>query len=347
MSDTPITSSRFSAPPVEPTACECSKKFSVDNPEVQDILNIAVRIVELLAKRGLGQEGGQGAAMRASKPGNDTLMQQKVPEKTAQERPLPNTLPVPTGATAATLAAPTTSAVRAPEESVGPAAARLKTAAISSPQAMASVETGKRSSLPAYSLDGPDLPAQKVKAYICDSVDRNWGQIRSSFNFSNDAAGKNEAKAFFMGAASRESGTGETMRTNLITGSDASYSKGPLQTANTAYANNGHPDWHKDSHVPGIEQADLKDSNDLSTAIDMGVRHMCEGAELGKLAGQNSKEAAQLNAMAFHNTGHIEAASKPEWVRDYAGETLKMAAWYSKADRTTDQNVVYTGQLTS
>lgn len=209
----------------------------------------------------------------------------------------------------------------------------------------ASVEQGKRSSLPAYSLDKPNLPAEKVKSYINDSVDRNWDQIRSSFNFSNDAKGKNEAKAFFQGAASRESATGETLRTNLVTGDGSAHSKGPLQTADTAYANNGHPEWNKDSHVPGIKQADLKDSNDLSTAIDMGIRHMSEGAELGKLAGHNSKEQAKLDGMAFHNTGHIDAATQPSWIKDYANETLKMANWYNQGDRTTSKDVVYTGQL--
>jgi hypothetical protein len=208
-----------------------------------------------------------------------------------------------------------------------------------------SVTPGTRSKLPAYSLDNPNLSAEEVKAYINDSVDRNWDQIRSSFNLSDTAADKDSAKAFFLGVASRESGTGDTMKTNLITGVGSSYSKGPLQTADTAYANNGHPEWNQDTHVDGIAQADLSESNDLSTAIDMGVRHMLEGAELGKLAGHQSTADLEIDAMAHHNTGHIEGApSDPEWRATYAGQVMKMAAWYENG-HLEDSQVVYFGQL--
>ena len=207
------------------------------------------------------------------------------------------------------------------------------------------VAPGTRSTLPAYSLDGPNLSADKVKTYISDSVDRNWDQIRSSFNLSDTAEDKDRAKAFFFGVASRESGTGDTMQTSLITGEGSSYSKGPLQTADTAYANNGHPEWDQDTHVPGIVQADLTDSNDLSTSIDMGVRHMLEGAELGKLVGHQSTEDLEIDAMAHHNTGHIEGApSDPEWRATYAGQVMKMAAWYGNG-HLEDSQVVYFGQL--
>lgn len=200
------------------------------------------------------------------------------------------------------------------------------------------------SQFPPRSLDEPDLPAEDVKARINGAVDRHWDQVRSSFNFENSPEGKQKAYAFFQGAASRESGTGDTMRTNLITGEGSSYSKGPLQTADTAYANNGHPDWIKDSHVPGIPQADLSMSNDLDTAISMGIRHMTEGAERAKLEGATSTRDLQMAAMAYHNTGHITAAKNSDWVQSYGNEVLKMADWYENGN-TTNGKVVYTGQL--
>ncbi len=81
--------------------------------------------------------------------------------------------------------------------------------------------TGNRSSV--LQAGASALSKQQVKALLVKEIDSSWGVVQRALGFST----KEQAYAFFLGLASRES----TLNAGLETGDGAAHSYGPIQAA--------------------------------------------------------------------------------------------------------------------
>jgi hypothetical protein len=175
------------------------------------------------------------------------------------------------------------------------------------------------------------LKVSEIKAIIKKQVDEHWDVIRNVCGFKN----KEVAYAFFFGMATRES----TFRAATETGSGAAHAFGPLQTAETAYAN-ADPNYMPEHNVPEMYQYDFTDYNfyDVGISVHMGIRHFLHFARLAQEK-YSGKDIARHGLMGF-NTGWIDGADEA-WIVRYADETAALGAWYLKNNHMSDDEFTW------
>src|SRR5258708_26274498 len=163
------------------------------------------------------------------------------------------------------------------------------------------------------------LPKQLVKALLEKEINNSWGVVKSALGFST----KQKAYAFFLGMASRES----TLNAGLETGSGAGHSYGPIQAAETAYAN-ANPSYTPEHDVPEMTQYAFTPQNfyDPGVATYMGIRHLIHFSRLAKAQGYRGSELLR-HALMGYNTGYIDTTDQ-NWMRQYPDEIGAMAGWY-------------------
>ena len=179
-----------------------------------------------------------------------------------------------------------------------------------------------------------NLTKQQVKLLIEQHVDALWGVIQSKLGFST----KEKAYAFFLGIATRES----TFNAALETGSGPSHSYGPLQVAETAYAN-ANANYAPETDVPEILQYDFRPQNfyDPGIAVHMGIRHLLHFSNQAKAAGYTGSELLR-HALIGYNTGVIEISNQ-DWMRQYSDEIGALAGWYLNTGHLYDTAFSWTG----
>lgn len=177
------------------------------------------------------------------------------------------------------------------------------------------------------------LSKQQVKVLIEQHVNAYWGVIQSTLGFTT----KEKAYAFFLGLATRES----TFQAALETGSGPSNSYGPLQTAQTAYANN--KGWIPEKDVPEIQQYALNKQNfyDVGIAVTMGIRHMLHNARQSKAAGFRGIQFLR-HALIGYNTGFV-TNNNQHWLQQYSDEIGALAGWYLTNNHLYDTAFSWTG----
>ncbi|ADU74842.1 MAG TPA: dockerin [Hungateiclostridium thermocellum] len=175
------------------------------------------------------------------------------------------------------------------------------------------------------------LKVSEVKAIIKKQVDEHWDVIRDVCGFKN----KEVAYAFFFGMATRES----TFRAATETGSGASHAFGPLQTAETAYAN-ANPNYMPEHNVPEMHQYDFTEYNfyDVGISVHMGIRHFLHFARLAKEK-YSGRDIARHGLMGY-NTGWIDGADE-SWIVRYADETAALGAWYLRNNHMSDDEFTW------
>lgn len=175
------------------------------------------------------------------------------------------------------------------------------------------------------------LKVSEIKAIIKQQVDEHWDVIRNVCGFKS----KESAYAFFFGMATRES----TFRAATETGSKASHAFGPLQTAETAYAN-ADPNYMPELNVPEMFQYDFTDYNfyDVGISTHMGIRHFLHFARLAQEK-YSGKDIARHALMGF-NTGWIDGSDEA-WIVRYADETAALGAWYLKNNHMSDDEFTW------
>jgi hypothetical protein len=174
------------------------------------------------------------------------------------------------------------------------------------------------------------ITKQQVKILIEGQVDKNWSVIQSKLGFTT----KQEAYAFFLGFATRES----TLQVVLETGSGPSHSYGPLQAAEPAYINT--KNYAPENDVPEMVQYELTPQNfyDPGIAVHSGIRHFLHFVNQAKAAGYTGTELLR-HALIGYNTGAVNGASA-DWMKQYSDEIGAMAGWYLSTGHLTD--AVYT-----
>lgn len=175
------------------------------------------------------------------------------------------------------------------------------------------------------------LKVSEIKAVIKQQVDEHWGVINSVCGFKS----KESAYAFFFGMATRES----TFRAATETGSAAAHAFGPLQTAETAYAN-ADPNYMPELNVPEMFQYDFTDYNfyDVGISTHMGIRHFLHFARLAQEK-YNGKDIARHGLMGY-NTGWIDGSDEA-WIIKYADETAALGAWYLKNNHMSNDEFTW------
>jgi len=175
------------------------------------------------------------------------------------------------------------------------------------------------------------LKVSEVKAIIKKQVDDHWDVIQSVCGFKN----KEAAYAFFFGMATRES----TFRAGTETGSGAAHAFGPLQTAETAYAN-ANPNYMPEENVPEMTQYDFNDYNfyDVGVSTHMGIRHFLHFARLAQEK-YSGKDVLRHGLMGY-NTGWIDGSDE-SWIRSYADETAALGVWYYKNNHMSDDEFTW------
>ncbi|HEX3030015.1 MAG TPA: dockerin type I repeat-containing protein [Clostridia bacterium] len=170
-----------------------------------------------------------------------------------------------------------------------------------------------------------------TKALIKQQVDEHYDVIASVGGFKS----KEAAYTFFFGMATRES----TFRAATETGSGSAHAFGPLQNAETAYAN-ANPSYMPETNVPEMKQYDFTDYNfyDLGISIHMGIRHLLHFARLAKEK-YSGKDILRHGLMGY-NTGWIDG-SDPSWIADYADETASLAGWYLTNNHMSDDEFTW------
>jgi hypothetical protein len=178
------------------------------------------------------------------------------------------------------------------------------------------------------------LTKQQVKELIVRQVDEHWSLLQSKLGFTS----KDKAYAFFQGMATRES----TLNAGLETGGKASHSYGPLQAAETAYAN-ADPNYMPETDVPEMIQYDFTPENfyDPSIAVHMGIRHLLHFANQAKAAGYSGIELLKY-ALIGYNTGWVKISDQ-NWLREYSDETGALAGWYLSNGHLHDNVFTWTG----
>jgi hypothetical protein len=179
-----------------------------------------------------------------------------------------------------------------------------------------------------------NLTKQQVKTIIEKQVDANWGVIQSTLGFGN----KGQAYAFFLGMATRES----TLNAGLETGSGAAHSYGPLQAAETAYAN-ANPSYTPENDVPQMVQYTFTPQNfyDPGIAVHMGIRHLLHFAHLAKAAGFSGTDFLRYTLIGY-NTGWV-TTSNQSWLQQYSDEIGAIAGWYLTNGHLYDNAFTWTG----
>ncbi|SDS74621.1 Cellulose binding domain-containing protein [Paenibacillaceae bacterium GAS479] len=162
-----------------------------------------------------------------------------------------------------------------------------------------------------------NMTKSQVKGLLISQVDEHWSVIQSKFGFKQ----KVHAYAFFIGQATRES----TLDASLETGVDSAHSYGPLQTAETAFAN-ANPNYMKEN-VPELFQYDFTPQNfyDPGISTHLGIRKMIHFSNLAR-ASYTGKDVLRYSLIGF-NTGWI-SGSPEEWVKQYSDEIAALAGWY-------------------
>ena len=175
------------------------------------------------------------------------------------------------------------------------------------------------------------LSVGEIKSIIKKHVDDHWDVIRSVCGFKN----KEVAYAFFFGMATRES----TFRAGTETGSGAAHAFGPLQTAETAYAN-ADPNYMPEENVPEMTQYDFNDYNfyDVGVSTHMGIRHFLHFARLAQEK-YSGKDVLRHGLMGY-NTGWIDGSDEA-WIIKYADETAALGAWYYKNNHMSDDEFTW------
>jgi hypothetical protein len=187
--------------------------------------------------------------------------------------------------------------------------------------------------------DANKLTQQQIKVLIEKQVDEYWGVIQSTFGFSS----KENAYGFFLGQATREStlqGGLETGGSSIGSGSGHSY--GPLQAAETAYANTN-PNYEPEPDVPQIYQYSLTADNfyDIGISIHMGIRHLIHFAHMASSAGDTGTNLVRY-ALAGYNTGWVTNVSSDE-LTSYSDEIGALAGWYIENNHLSDTDWTWTG----
>jgi hypothetical protein len=176
------------------------------------------------------------------------------------------------------------------------------------------------------------LPKQLVKVLLEKEIDNTWGVIQSALGFST----KEKAYAFFLGMASRES----TLNAGLETGSGSAHSYGPIQAAETAYAD-ANPSYTPEHDVPEMVQYAFTPQNfyDPGIATYMGIRHLIHFSRLAKAAGYHGADLLR-HALAGYNTGYIDNTGV---LTSYSDEIGALAGWYLHNGHLYDSLITWTG----
>jgi hypothetical protein len=182
--------------------------------------------------------------------------------------------------------------------------------------------------------EAANMTKQQVKTLIEQQVNANWGVIQAKLGFANQSMGY----AFFLGMATRES----TLAAALETGSGASHSYGPLQAAETAYAN-ANSNYSPETDVPQMVQYDFTPENfyDPGIAVHMGIRHLLHFANQAQAAGYTGADLLR-HALIGYNTGYVNNASA-SWLQQYSDEIGALAGWYLNNGHLYDNEFTYTG----
>ena len=178
------------------------------------------------------------------------------------------------------------------------------------------------------------LPKQVVKVLLEKEIDNTWGVVQSALGFST----KEKAYAFFLGMATRES----TLNAGLETGSGSAHSYGPIQAAETAYAD-ANPSYTPEHDVPEMVQYAFTPQNfyDPGIAIYMGIRHLVHFARLAKTEGYSGTQLLR-HALMGYNTGYVNTTDQG-WMTQYSDEIGAMAGWYLHNRHLYDGVTTWTG----
>ena len=178
------------------------------------------------------------------------------------------------------------------------------------------------------------LPKQLVKVLLEKEIDNSWSVLQSALGFST----KEKAYAFFLGMASRES----TLNAGLETGSDSAHSYGPIQAAETAYAN-ANPSYTPEHDVPEMVQYAFTPQNfyDPGIATYMGIRHLIHFSRLAKAEGYRGSELLR-HALLGYNTGYIDTTNQ-SGITQYSDEIGALAGWYLHNGHLYDSLFTWTG----
>ena len=176
------------------------------------------------------------------------------------------------------------------------------------------------------------LPKQLVKVLLEKEIDNTWGVVQSALGFST----KEQAYAFFLGMASRES----TLNAGLETGTGSAHSYGPIQAAETAYAD-ANPSYTPEHDVPEMVQYAFTPQNfyDPGIATYMGIRHLIHFSRLAKAEGYKGSDLLR-HALAGYNTGYID---NTDVLTSYSDEIGAMAGWYLHNGHLYDSANTWTG----
>ncbi|MCD1261179.1 hypothetical protein B5M42_020465 [Paenibacillus athensensis] len=178
-----------------------------------------------------------------------------------------------------------------------------------------------------------NMSKSQVKALIISHVDEHWSVIQSKFGFKQ----KVHAYAFFIAHATRES----TLNAGLETGVESAHSYGPIQTAETAFAN-ANPNYVPENDVPELYQYDFTPENffDPGISMHMGIRKMIHFANQASVK-YTGKDILRYSLIGF-NTGWIDG-SPEAWVKQYSDEVAAMAGWYLNNGHLYDDAFTWTG----
>ncbi|MDP4183334.1 MAG: carboxypeptidase regulatory-like domain-containing protein [Bacillota bacterium] len=175
------------------------------------------------------------------------------------------------------------------------------------------------------------MKVSETKALMKKQIDEHWDLLVSVCGFKS----KETAYAFFFGFATRES----TFRAETETGGGSAHSFGPIQTAETAFAN-ANPSYMPETNVPEMFQYDYKDDTfyDVGISVHMGIRHFLHFARLAKEK-YSGVEVLRHGLMGF-NTGWIDG-SDPSWIAQYADEIASAAGWYLTNNHLSDDEFTW------
>lgn len=189
-------------------------------------------------------------------------------------------------------------------------------------------------SVDAMKSGATNLSKQQVKALMEKEIDEHFSFIQSKLGFTT----KEKAYAFFLGMATRES----TLNAGLETGSGSAHSFGPIQTAETAYAN-ANPSYDPENDVPEMKQYDFTPENfyDPGIAMHMGIRHLIHFANQAQAAGYGGVQLLR-HALIGYNTGHIETTDQ-NWLTQYSDEIGSLSGWYLYNGHLYDDAFTWTG----
>jgi hypothetical protein len=178
------------------------------------------------------------------------------------------------------------------------------------------------------------LSKQQVKELMEKEINDSWGVIHSALGFST----KQKAYAFFLGMATRES----TINAGLETGTGSAHSYGPIQAAETAYAN-ANPTYMPENDVPEMMQYAFTPENfyDPGIATFMGIRHLIHFSRQAKAEGYKGIELLR-HALMGYNTGYVNTTDQG-WMANYSDEIGLLAGWYLRFEHLYDAISSWTG----